>query len=209
MKLLDLFCGAGGASMGYHQAGIDHIVGVDSARKRRYPFTFIQADALDYLKEFGSHFDIIHASPPCQAYAATKFLHTTVHPEYIEELRELLMSIGKPYIIENVVGAPLHNPLLLCGTMFDLRVYRHRLFETSFSVDMPEHPPHIARATSMGRGPKEAEFITVVGHFSGVQQARAAMGISWMSRDELAQAIPPAYTKYIGQSFVQRLTSPV
>lgn len=198
LKLLDLFCGAGGASMGYKQAGFDHIVGIDSKKQKRYPFHFIQADALEYLKKYGSCFDVIHASPPCQAYAATKVLHDTIHPEYIEELRELLVKVGKPYIIENVVGAPLRSPLMLCGTMFNLKVYRHRLFETSFSIEAPEHPPHTTRATSMGRGPRDAEFMTIVGHFSGVPQARLAMDIPWMVRDELAQAIPPAYAKYIG-----------
>jgi DNA (cytosine-5)-methyltransferase 1 len=208
VRVLDLFCGAGGASMGYYQRFSClplfslYITGVDNKNQRRYPFKFVRDDALLFLEKYGKEYDFIHASPPCQHYSVTRSLHNNTHPDYIAELRDLLKQTKVPYAIENVPGAPLENPTMLCGAMFDLKVYRHRLFETSFPVVQPEHEKHKARAASMGRGPKESEFMTVVGHFSGVERAKEAMGIDWMIRDELAQAIPPAYTRYIGEQFL-------
>lgn len=183
--------------MGYHRAGFD-VVGVDLEPQPRYPFPFHQCDALEYLKAHGHEFDAIHASPPCQAYSETQKLQGNEHPELIPPTREALKALGLPWIIENVPGSPLINPVELCGAMFGLRTYRHRLFETSFAITVPHHPEHTARQTKMGRAPKAGEFIHVVGNFSGVEYARQAMGIDWMNRDEMAQAIPPAYTTFIG-----------
>ena len=129
-KLFDCFSGAGGKAMGYHRAGFE-VVGVDIAMQKNYPFEFHQADALEYLQEHGHEFDAIHASPPCQAYSVTYSLpNVGEYPELIEPIRELLISSGKPYVIENVPGAPLINPVELCGSMFGLNVIRHRRFET-------------------------------------------------------------------------------
>lgn len=196
-RILDLFCCAGGAGMGYHRAGFD-VVGVDIDPQPNYPFPFHQGDALKFLRAHGHEFDAIHASPPCQAYSETQKLQGNDHPELIPPIREALKALGLPWIIENVPGSPLIDPVELCGGMFGLHTYRHRLFETSFPLTAPAHPEHTARQTKMGRKPKDGEFIHVVGNFSGVAYAREAMDIDWMNRDEMAQAIPPAYTQFIG-----------
>lgn len=188
--------------MGYHRAGFD-VAGVDIEPMPRYPFVFKQADAiafLDWLIESGMWrmFDAVHASPPCQAWTAAQVLRGNEHPDLIAPTRERLQKIGLPYIIENVVGAPLVDPFMLCGAMFPgLRVYRHRLFETNFPVKVPDHPKHVHPVTKMGRPPQPGEFMHVVGNFSGVQAARDAMDIPWMSRNELREAIPPAFTEHI------------
>jgi len=136
LRLLDLFCCAGGAGTGYHQAGFD-VVGVDINQQLNYPFTFVCADALKLDPEFIASFDAIHASPPCQSYSdlAKRNGNADDWPRLIEPVRELLIQTGLPYIIENVEGAPLINPVILCGTMFPgLRVIRHRLFEANFEI---------------------------------------------------------------------------
>lgn len=197
-RLLDLFCGAGGAAMGYHQAGFE-VVGVDIKPQPRYPFEFHQADALTFPLE---GFDVIHASPPCQAFTKAQIIRSKQHPELIEPIRQRLIANGKPYVIENVVGAPLVKPITLCGAMFGLRTYRHRLFESSAPISEPYHPLHYHKTAKMGRPVQSHEFIHVVGNFSNVALARQAMGIDWMTRDELREAIPPFYTKWIGEQLL-------
>jgi len=192
-KLLDLFCCGGGAGMGYHKAGFD-VTGVDIVKQPKYPFEFILSDAIEYLSANHQCFDVIHASPPCQPYTKASKEHRMngkIYADFLEETRQLCSEIGKPYIIENVPDAPMKNPIILCGSMFGLKTYRHRLFESNIKLVAPEHPAHIAKSTKMGRPPKEGEFIQVVGHFSGVPFARKAMGIDWLGQKELAQAIPP------------------
>jgi len=125
--------------MGYARAGFE-VVGVDINPQPRYPFEFHQADALDYLREHGHRFDAVHASPPCQAYSETRKIQSNEHPELIPPTRAALQRVGLPWVIENVPGSPLIDPVELCGAMFGLRVYRHRLFEASFPVTVPEHP---------------------------------------------------------------------
>ncbi|HKT54516.1 MAG TPA: DNA cytosine methyltransferase [Caulobacteraceae bacterium] len=197
-KLLDLFCCAGGAGTGYHQAGFE-VVGVDINPQPHYPFAFIQADATRLDQRFLRFFDAIHASPPCQSFTLAQRIQKREHPDLVQTTRQMLAASGLPYVIENVEGAPLIDPVMLCGAMFfELRVYRHRLFETNWALEAPPHPEHVAPQCMMGRPPKPGEFIHVVGNFSGADVARAAMGIDWMSRDELSEAIPPAYTNYIG-----------
>jgi len=195
-KLLDLFCKAGGAAMGYHRAGFD-VIGVDIEPQKNYPFTFIHGDAIEYLKKNGWKFDVIHASPPCQAYSNAAKIMKRKHQDLIEATRNAMPA--KPWVIENVEGSPLINPITLCGSMFALGTYRHRLFESSIRLVTPHHSPHIKRTTKMGRRPVDGEMMHVVGNFSGVADARVAMGIDWMTRDELREAIPPAYTEYIGR----------
>ncbi len=199
---LDLFCGAGGASMGLHRAGFD-VIGIDIRPQPRYPFKFVRADALRLPFDL-SRFDFIWASPPCQAYTQAQRLQGNEHPELIGPVRNMLEASGVPYAIENVTGAPLKRPIELCGAMFGLRTYRHRLFETSFPCEQPWHHAHelIAPQTKMGRPVQDGEFIQVVGNFSGVEAAREAMGIDWMARDELSEAIPPAYGEYIGRAAI-------
>lgn len=205
--LLDLFCGAGGAAKGYYDAGFD-IVGVDIERQPRYPFTFVRQDAFDFLRNFDlDRFSALHASPPCQRYSkatnGAKTKHT--HPDYIPLIRCEFVRLGKPWVIENVPYSPLINPIVLCGTMFGLETYRHRLFEASFDIDQPNHPPHINPQNKMGRVPKPGEFMQIVGHFIGLEKAKEIMKIDWMTRNELAQAIPPVYTEYIGRHLIKHI----
>lgn len=205
--LLDLFCKQGGASMGYHRAGFD-VVGVDMEPQPRYPFEFHQADALEYLAAHGDEFDAIHASPPCQAYTRAQKINGNNHPDLIRPARAELDEIGLPYVIENVPGAPLlpNRTIELCGAMFGLGTYRHRLFETyDFAPTVPGHPEHVTPIAKMGRAPKAGQFMHIVGNFSGVDRARRAMGIDWMTRDGLREAIPPAYTEYIGKQLIAAL----
>jgi DNA (cytosine-5)-methyltransferase 1 len=205
MRLLDLYCGAGGAAEGYHRAGFDEIVGVDLFKQKHYPFKLILGDALEYLARHGREFDLIHASPPCQAYTFASLPHRLkgkTYPDLIEPTRKLLKKLKVPYVMENVMGAPLLKPVMLCGSMFGLMTYRHRLFETSFQLIAPVHIKHLKPPIPMGRPFVEGEYVTLAGHFSGVAQARIVMDCNWMNQKELAQAIPPAYTKYIGMQFL-------
>lgn len=190
--------------MGYARAGFD-VVGVDVNPQPNYPFKFHQGDALDFARQHGHEFDAIHASPPCQAYSETHKIRRNVHPELVPATRDLLKQIGLPWVIENVPGSPLVHPIELCGSMFGLRTYRHRLFETSFPLEVLAHPAHLAPQAKMGRPPKDGEFIHVVGNFSGVEYAKRAMDIDWMSRSEMAQAVPPVYTEYIGAQLMSLL----
>lgn len=207
MRLLDLFCCQGGASAGYARAGFE-VVGVDIAPQPRYPFTFHQGDALEFVKRHGHEFDAIAASPPCQAHTMAQRIQGNEHPDLIDPTRGALEASGKPWVIENVVGAPLNNPQTLCGAMFGLETYRHRLFETGggFTFEAPAHPEHTARTAKMGRKVQLGEFMHIVGNFSGVAKARGIMGMPWATRDGLREAIPPAYTEYIGRALVDTLT---
>ena len=200
MRLLDIYCGAGGAAVGYSRAGFDDIVGVDNESQPDYPFTFVKADALEYIAEYGKDFDAIHASPPCQAYSTFSAIWKRDYPDLIGETRDLMKSTNKPYIIENVKGAPLENALMLCGTMFGLLVVRHRYFECRPPICFaPTSCNHVLKVVKHGRKPKRyKEYASVTGHFSDIEYSRIAMGIDWMKGKDLAQAIPPAYTEYIG-----------
>lgn len=212
MRLLDLFCGAGGCAVGYHRAGFSEIVGVDIRPQPRYPFTFVQGDALEYLREHGREFDAIHASPPCQRYSICRHVHGNgdEHPDMVNATREGLQASGRPWVIENVPGAPLVGwPIELCGLMFGLRVLRHRLFESSVMLLQPTHPRHPkGNLTNSTRGYSTGStgFVCVAGHNFAREAAAAAMGIDWMkNRRELAQAIPPAYTEFVGRQLMSHL----
>jgi DNA (cytosine-5)-methyltransferase 1 len=208
-RLLDLFCGAGGAAMGYYRAGFD-VVGVDIKPQPHYPFEFHQADALDCAPlAWGAElFDAIHASPPCQAYCDLQKQNKREYPDLIGPVRERLRETGIPYVIENVEGAPLILGVTLCGTMFPgLRVIRHRGFECyGFKASEPPHPrhplvfTHDKRKAHHGKLDQDASFVQVTGGGNcTVANARAAMGIDWMTKDELNEAIPPAYTEHVGR----------
>jgi len=207
-RLLDLFCGAGGAAMGYHRAGFD-VVGVDIAPQKNYPFEFWQADARDWLQGLDpSCWDAVHASPPCQAFTKARKLQGNQHEDLVGSTRDLLKTTGLPYVIENVKGAPLRDPVVLEGQMFpDLNVHRPRLFETNWPLEVPALIPPPPRQTKMGRPPRDGEAMQIVGHFSDVPAGRKAMGIQWMTQGELAEAIPPAYTEFIGCQLVRHLAA--
>ena len=314
-----MFCGAGGAAMGYHRAGFDEVVGVDNAPQPRYPFEFVQADALEYVAEHGHDYDAIHASPPCQGYSIMHNLPWLREREYarlIKPTRDLMIQVGKPWVLENVMGAKWGCKNLenisrligyditdhgmkanwLCGAMFGKPFYRHRLFESNWMWLAPGHPKHTLnlhprseryvyggtvrglpggaagldvkprhdnpvnsewrryhdgalnirpgyekvpfsyptivgeRLRANGR-PKEVAYresagrdsggLTQpanslasgqgngaqgngvgIGHAKGWRLAAEAMGIDWMKRDELTQAIPPAFTEFIGRQML-------
>ena len=217
--LLDLYCGAGGASMGYHRAGFQ-VIGVDHKPMPTYPFWFLRADALDFLNHPESwpfQPAVIHASPPCQKW--TSYIQnirrtSDQYPDMIEPTRERLESLDLPYVIENIERAPLLDPIILCGTMFEgLRVIRHRKFESNMTLTEPDHPlhPHTfatdTRRRGYGRLDPDKDFITVAGGGnSTAAQARDAMQIDWMTKPELNQAIPPAYTEWIGRQIMEEIT---
>jgi DNA (cytosine-5)-methyltransferase 1 len=223
-RLLDLFCGAGGAAVGYHRAGFD-VTGVDTRPQPRYPFAFHQADATFPLVGF----DAIHASPPCQGYSRMRHLPWLAGRDYpllIDPVRERLQAADVPWVIENVEDAPLIRSaalfgihgVLLCGTMFKIPIYRHRPFESNVLMAQPAHKRHgdvIRRGRQFGdrgripvrRGVTAwQEDGGVGGHMGNVDRVRLAMGIDWMTGDELSQAIPPAYTEFIGAQLLDALT---
>jgi DNA (cytosine-5)-methyltransferase 1 len=212
VRLLDLFCGAGGAAMGYHRAGFE-VVGVDIKPQPRYPFTFVRADALEALQCVADgvwgHFDVIHASPPCQVYSkgAGQARTRHLHQDLIRPVRRSLPA-GVPYVIENIEQARdrLLRPVMLCGETFGLGVFRHRYFESNVKL---RPAPHRAHQGKVGDG----TFYTVTGQSGGISRRdgirngsiadwRKAMGIEWMTIDELSQAIPPAYTEFVGRQLI-------
>ena len=208
-KLLDLFCGAGGAAMGYHRAGFE-VVGVDIKPQKNYPFEFHQADALTFPLD---GFDVIHASPPCQRYSsATRMTagRKDDHPDLLGKTRDALISSGKLWAIENVMGAPFHYYIKLCGTMFGLKTYRHRGFETSILILNPFQSRclHKEKLSHNGWGASENGFCGCSGNqkFAGhFELAKKSMGIDWMTWKELTQAVPPAYTNFIGVKLIEYL----
>lgn len=218
-RLLDLFCGAGGAAAGYARAGFE-VTGIDVSPQPHYPYEFIQMDALTLLDllihgrriarldAYLTDFDAIHASPPCQAYSAMSRCRPGLadqYPKLIEPVRDRFTETGLPYVIENVPGAPLKDPVTLCGFMFGRKLYRHRQFETSFPVRQPYHPEHL-RAPSRAGHWKPGTIISVAGNCAPIALAREVMDINWTNRAELAEAIPPAYTEYVGGFLHRHLT---
>jgi DNA (cytosine-5)-methyltransferase 1 len=227
-RLLDLFCGAGGASAGYARAGFD-VVGVDLNRSalREYPFECVRMDAMDALTgavDLGA-FHVIHASPPCQLYSITANAHSnTSHPDLVPPVRKALQEWGGVYVIENVPGAPMPGALVLCGSEFNLQTYdlggreitlrRHRLFESNVFL-MGAGGCHCAADRAAGRiagvyGNGATSVERAKARRGGyappdVETKRRLLGIDWMGRDRLAQAIPPAYTEHIGYQLIQAL----
>jgi DNA (cytosine-5)-methyltransferase 1 len=205
--LLDLFSGAGGAAAGYSRAGFD-VMGVDIAPQPRYPFPFVQGDALRPPFDLRD-FDAVHASPPCHAFVQWSGINREKwgglprHPDLVSDTRALLDRSGRPWVMENVVGAPLRRPVILCGSMFALGVRRHRLFEASFPLFCPQPCRHTRGEVAVygkldGRRVWTRRDGTEARAARTLPQAAAAMGIDWMEWDELTQAVPPAFTYYLG-----------
>lgn len=198
MKLLDLFCGAGGAGMGYSRAGFD-VTGVDIKPQKNYPFPFVQADALEYLAQHGHEYDVIHASPPCQAYAGVTAWRgdRSKHPDLIAATQAGIRTLNVPYVIENVPDARryLRTPFMLCGSAFGLRVRSHRYFESPLLPLSLQAPcQHRADDLSRDHGAKQTEA-----------EYRDALGCEWMTVHEARQAIPPAYTSFIGSLLLAQM----
>ena len=216
MRLLDLFCGAGGAAMGYHRAGFEEIVGVDMVFQPHYPFVFVQRDALEYLATHGEEFDVIHASPPCQLYSRCRTMHACrgkEYPDLVGATREALQESGKPFVLENVPKAPFGNlgVMELCGLSFGLKLFRHRRFASNRLLFAPPHPSH--RGHRVG----EEGLVCMAGHgdsgrgripssHRSLRAWRQASGIDWMTMAEMAQAIPPAYTEFLGRQILRQLS---
>lgn len=208
-RLLDLFCGAGGCSVGYHRAGFD-VTGVDIDPHPDYPYTFVQADALEILTDtsYLNRFDVVHASPPCPRYSVSTSATGTRddHPDLVPPVRDLLRAWGGPYVIENVPGAPLENPVVVCGWAMGLdKIKRHRLFESNLSLMSPGCMCPNRRAVSIFGNAADLYVDGVRTHVP-FAQARALMGCDWMTRrEDVADAIPPAYTQYLGEQILEQL----
>jgi len=224
--LLDLFCGAGGAAMGYWQAGFN-IVGIDRIDQPHYPFWFIRADAMEFARHFGASFDVIHASPPCQEYSQTRYLRdanasilnyiSNVQAKLIGEILPLLNSLHKPWVIENVVNSPLPSAVQLCGSMFGLLLRRHRWFESSHLLFAPGPCRHTTgfyglvggKVRGYGDFTSGKTYLSATGEvrkresYPPKQKGVDAMGIDWMTIPEMSEAIPPAYTRYIGEQMMR------
>ncbi|MFF3998592.1 SAM-dependent methyltransferase [Streptomyces cyaneofuscatus] len=216
LTVLDTFCCSGGMGMGYYLAGYE-VVGVDIGPQPNYPFTFIQGDAIEYIRAHGHEYDLVHGSPPCQAKSNLNAYNHKVYPELIHPTRDAMLTTGRPYVIENVEPAlsDLRDPITLCGPMFDLAMYRHRLFETGggLALTAPPHPKHTALCTRNGYLPTpEKPYMSIHGgrHSRAWQNAACdAMGMPWIKVPpggdiprgirEVCEAIPPAYAKWIGE----------
>lgn len=216
-RLLDLFCSAGGASRGYQLAGFD-VTGVDIEPQPRYAGDrFIRDNAMDVLldRAFLDQFQVVTGSPPCQGYSQMSDCRPGLAGAYaqlVDSTRTLLQAWGGTWVIENVAGSGLAtqpdvfgaNGLLLCGAMFGAEMYRHRLFESSHPLTAPPHPRHLVPTSPAGHW-TPGTYVSVAGNCAPIAMARKAMGIDWMTRDELAEAIPPAYTRHIGEQMLAHL----
>lgn len=214
--------------MGYHRAGWD-VVGVDIRPQRKFPFRFIEGDALQVAAEMGSEFDAIHASPPCQRYSRATAARgdRLLHPDLVAPTRDLLRRLRLPYVMENVQGAPLESPLTLCGTTFGLEAYdprsgltcylrRHRLFESSVllfgpgpcrCVEYRAREGYVCGGVYGGgsHDRERAHKIRRGGYTPGPDVGRALMGIEWMGWKALTQSIPPAYTEFLGRQLLEAI----
>lgn len=207
LRLLDLYCCQGAASEGYRRAGFD-VVGVDLHPQPRYPFEFIQWDAVAFADLRAHEFDVVHASPPCQRYSLAQRIQGREHPDLIGPTRDALIAAGVPYVIENVEDArpELIDPVTLCGASFGLHTYRHRLFESNVTLTAPDHREHTHPTVKMGRALEPGDFYHAVGNFSNVQYVRDDLGVPWMNRDGIRECIPPAYTEFIGAQLLAHIT---
>lgn len=213
MRLLDLFCGGGGAALGYDRAGIGEIVGVDNRPQPDYPYELVVGDALAFVHKYGREFDLIHASPPCQISSApsrgtNRASYWRRHKDLVPATRDELLRIRRPYVIENVVGAILRPDVELCGEMFGLPIIRHRVFELGrWSAAQPAHIPHRGKVRGWRHGEyQDGPYLALYGEGGGkasLVEGQAALDIPHIrDRKTLVQAIPPAYTEYLGREWL-------
>lgn len=220
-RCLDLFCGAGGASMGYYMAGFE-VVGVDIKQQDDHPgcslfsgMQFVRDDAIEFARKHAHEFDAVHASPPCQAHSALRHLHPQRNYEcFLDRTRDILSALKCPWVIENVPGAPLMNPITLCGSAFGLRVRRHRLFESNVPLigtacdhDSQGSPIDVSGTGGRRINRRKDDHGGSTNKPRNIHEGRAAMGCDWMRRYELSQAIPPAYTEFIGKQLIAEHTT--
>ena len=221
-RLLDLFCCAGGAGKGYADAGFE-VVGVDIDPQPNYPFEFHQADAIEFVRDHGHEFDAIHASPPRQTFSRTKTLHDNEHPDLIKPTRDALVASGKPWVMENVVGAPLIDPIKLSGQHFNmtapdvdgvpLKLVRNRLFESNILLRVPDSfhaNRHIQTASIYGAGggwtPRHRDNPDRRGgHIPHTDVIKKLLGIDWMTKHEMSQSIPPVFTEWVGGQIIDHI----
>lgn len=205
LRAVDLFCCAGGAAVGLNRAGFSIIDGYDIEPQKNYPYRFHLGNALEADL---SKADFVWASPPCQNHSRMSGCREGLrdkYPSLIAATRAKLKAWGGPYIIENVVGAPLENPVMLCGAMFGLATYRHRIFESNIALAVPPHPKHATPTSKAGHW-KPGTLISVAGNCAPMSMAREAMGMDWTTRAELVEAIPPAFSLFLGRQIIQTLT---
>ena len=231
MKLLDLFCGAGGAAMGYHRAGFE-VVGVDNRPQPHYPFEFVLGDAIDVLhrmlagekflasdgKWYGiEDFDAIHASPPCQAYSGmrritiARYGAAPEHPDLIDATRSVLEATGRIWVMENVQNSPLRTQIILCGAAMGLSgIARHRHFESSILLPAPPRCAHLRQPQTIGVYGQRPDGRRVsyrhhrlVRIANSLIEAQKLMGIDWMDWSEITQSVPPVYTEWIGNRLLE------
>ncbi|WP_329287766.1 SAM-dependent methyltransferase [Streptomyces sp. NBC_00691] len=203
LRVLVTYCCQGGDSWGWHMAGFD-VTGVDLNPQPRYPFPFIQGDAIEYIRAHGHEYDVHAGSPPCQAYTRCWKIQQREHPRLIGPTREAMQATGRPWVMENVEEAreEMRNPAMLCGASFGLHTYRHRLLEASFPIAVPEHPEHVHPTVKMGRPLKPGDWYHAVGNFSNVPYVKADMGVPWMTRDGIRECIPPVYGYHAATQFL-------
>lgn len=209
LTVADVYCCQGGASQGYQNAGLRVAGGVDKDPQPRYAarWSFLQGDAVQFIRGHGHRYDLIHASPPCQHDSDCQRIQGNSHPDLIGPTRDALNATGRPWVMENVGGAveKMIRPVMLCGAMFGLHTYRHRYFEAGggLVLPQPDHPEHVHPTVKMGRPLKAGDFYHAVGNFSGVGYARSDMGVPWMNRDGVRECIPPVYAEWVGRQFLE------
>lgn len=224
LTVLDAFCCSGGMGMGFYLAGFN-VVGVDIDHQPNYPFEFHRADAVEFIRENGGDFDLLHGSPPCQAHSPLNAYNHKTYPQLIGPTRESMEFVGGPRVIENVEAArsELRDPELFCGPMFGLKVRRHRLMETNWPLAVPEHPKHVELCTRNGYLPTpERPFMSIHGgkHSRAWQNAACdALDMPWIRVErggdvklgirEVCEAIPPAYSQWIGHRAAEHILSQV
>lgn len=205
-RALELFCRQGGSAMGLYRAGFD-VHGVDIEPQPRFPFSFAQADAIEYVRDHGHQFNLISGGPPCQRYSLTQRIQGNEHPDLIGAFREAAQASGQPYLIENVEEARplLIDPVMMCGYSFGMRTDRHRLFESSVPLFELAHRKHEQQKVKMGRALQPGDRYHAIGNFSGVPYVRADMDVGWMSREGIRECVPPAFTEFIGRQIIEQL----